>query len=245
MLCGMDFIDALCHAFATLGTGGFSTRNSSIGSFNSVPVDIICTVFMFLAGINFSLFYFAVTGKLAEIRENSELKAYSAVVVVSIAAVTVFLLPVYHSFGTALRYAAFQVVSIITTTGFGTADYTLWPSAAQFFIFMLFFTGACSGSTGGGIKIIRWVVLFKQVNNETKRMLHPHGIFNIRLNSRPGRNDIVFNVAAFFTVYLALVFVTTLAGCAANLDVFTSFTASLSMVGNIGPAFGKLGPSFN
>ena len=245
MLCGMDFIDALCHAFATLGTGGFSTRNLSIGSFNSVPVDIICTVFMFLAGINFSLFYFAVTGKLAEIRENSELKAYSAVVAVSIAAVTVFLLPVYHSFGTALRYAAFQVVSIITTTGFGTADYTLWPSAAQFFIFMLFFTGACSGSTGGGIKIIRWVVLFKQVNNETKRMLHPHGIFNIRLNSRPGRNDIVFNVAAFFTVYLALVFVTTLAGCAANLDVFTSFTASLSMVGNIGPAFGKLGPSFN
>lgn len=245
MFCGMDFIDALSHSFATLGTGGFSTRNASVGSYGSVSIDIVCTVFMFLAGINFSLFYFAVTRKYTEIRENSELKAYTAVVFICIAVVTFFLLPVYGSFGTALRYSAFQVVSIITTTGFATADYTFWPPAAQFFILLLFFIGACSGSTGGGIKIIRWVVLFKQTGNEMKRMLHPHGVFSIRLNNRPARSDIIFNVTAFFTVYLILVFVTVFAGCAAHLEIFTSFSAALSMVGNVGPAFGQLGPAFN
>lgn len=245
MLCGMDFIDSLCHAFATLGTGGFSTRNASVGSYNSVSIDIICTIFMFLAGINFSLFYFAVTRKTDEIKENSELKAYVGIVLVSIIVISLCIRSVYGSFLSALRYSAFQTVSIITTTGFATADYTLWPYSAQFVIFMLFFIGACSGSTGGGIKVIRWVILFKQVNNETKRMLHPHGVFNIRLNNRPGRKDIVFNVTAFFTVYLALTFLTTFIGCFSGLDILSSFSGSLSMIGNIGPAFGKLGPSFN
>ena len=244
-IAGMDFIDALSHAFSTLGSGGFSTKNLSIGFYNSAAIDCICTVFMFLAGVNFTMFFYLFKGKLNEIKKNSEFRAYAIIVSSFILAITLFTLNSYKSFFTALRYASFQVASIISTTGFSTFDYTLWVPAAQFFIFVLFFIGGSSGSTGGGIKIIRWVVLFKQVNNETKRMLHPHGIFNIRLNNRPGRNDIVFNVAAFITVYLALVFATTLAGCAANLDVFTSFSASLSMVGNIGPAFGKLGPSFN
>ncbi|MCR5495025.1 MAG: TrkH family potassium uptake protein [Treponema sp.] len=244
-LCGMSLVDAISHAFSTLGTGGFSTMNSSIGSYDSCGIDIVITVFMFLAGINFSLYFYLVTGKIQDIRENSELKAYLSICFISSILIALFIMPIYGSFLKALRYATFQTGAIITTSGFATADYTLWPSAAQFFIFILFFIGGSSGSTGGGIKVVRWVILGKQVNNEVKKILHPHGVFSIRLNNNPGRKDIVFTVTAFLVVYLFLVLVTTFVGCLGNLDILTSFTGALSMVGNVGPAFGKLGPSAN
>ena len=242
---GMDFIDALAHAFSTLGTGGFSTKNNSVAFYNSVPIDVICTIFMFLAGINFSLFYYLVTKKFQDIKDNSELKAYCGICIFVIIAMTLCLLPTYKSFGTALRYAAFQTTTIITTTGFASADFTLWPMTAQFFVFILFFIGGCSGSTAGGIKVIRWVVLHKQLSNETKKMLHPHGVFSIRLNNQPARKDLVFTVAGFLFIYLVLVIITTFVGCLAKLDLLTAFTTALSMVGNIGPGFGSLGPSCN
>lgn len=249
-LAGMDFIDALTHAFSTLGTGGFSSKNASIAGFNSpeynsVAIDIIITVFMFLAGINFSLYFYLIRGKISEIKCNSELKVYVLIVIVSVLAVALSINSIYGNFGQSLRYSSFQVLSITTTAGFGTADFLNWPSVAQFFIFILFFIGGCSGSTGGGIKVVRWVILFKQINNETKRMLHPHGVFNIRLNNKVGRKDIVFNVAAFMTLYAVFVMITTIIGCIGHLDLFSAFTGSLSMVGNIGPGFGALGPSFN
>ena len=244
-LAGMDFVDALSHSFATLGTGGFSTRTASIGAYDSVAIDTVCTIFMFLSGINFSLFYYFATGKFKEIKENSEFKAYISILLVFILGVTLSLLKIYGGFGKAFRYASFQVVSIMTTTGFATADYMTWPPIAQFFIFLLFFIGGCSGSTAGGVKVVRWVILGKQVSNETKLILHPHGVFSIRLNNKPGRKDIVFNVAAFMTVYFALVGITTMVGCIANLDIFTAFSGALSMVGNVGPAFGTLGPASN
>lgn len=242
---GMDFVDALSHSFATLGTGGFSTKNSSIGYYNSTSIDIICIVFMFLAGINFSLYFYAISRKFNEIRNNSELKTYIGIFITASLLIAINIQNIYGSFFEGVRYAFFQTATILTTTGFGTADFTSWPSFSQFVIFILYFIGGCSGSTGGGIKVIRWVVLFKQVNNETKRILHPHGVFSIRLDNRPGRHDIVYNVAAFMTTYTLLVAITTMFGCIANLDLFTAFTGSLSMVGNIGPGFGSLGPSFN
>lgn len=244
-LAGMTFTDALSHAFATLGTGGFSTRNSSIGAYNSVAIDVIIMIFMFLAGINFSLYFYIFTGKFRDITTNSEFKAYLAIVVALIVAVTISLRNVYGSFGDTLRYSSFQVVSLMTTTGFSTADFMKWPAATQFLLFVTFFIGGCSGSTSGGVKVIRWLVLGKQVQNETRKMLHPHGVFAIRLNGRPGRKDIVFNVAAFMVVYFALVLVTTFIGCLGQLDVWSSFTGALSMVGNIGPGYALLGPSEN
>lgn len=244
-LAGMTFTDALSHAFATLGTGGFSTRNSSIGAYNSVAIDVIIMIFMFLAGINFSLYFYIFTGKFRDITTNSEFKAYLAIVAALIVAVTISLRNVYGSFGDTLRYSSFQVVSLMTTTGFSTADFMKWPAATQFLLFVTFFIGGCSGSTSGGVKVIRWLVLGKQVQNETRKMLHPHGVFAIRLNGRPGRKNIVFNVAAFMVVYLALVIVTTFVGCLGNLDVWSSFTGALSMVGNIGPGYALLGPSEN
>ncbi len=244
-LAGMDFVDALSHALSTLGTGGFSSQNSSIGSYNSLAIEIICTVFMFFSGINFSLFYSLFTGKFRDIIDNSEFKVYLVLILFFVTAITISVMPFYHSAGTALRYSSFQVATIMTTTGFATADYLNWPSTAQFWIFLLFFIGGCSGSTSGGIKVIRWVILCKQVNNETKKMLHPHGIFTVRLNNRVGRKDIVFTVTAFMTLYALLVALTTLVGCIGKLDVFSAFTGALSMVGNVGPAFNLLGPSSN
>ncbi len=244
-ICGLDFIDSVCYAFSTLGTGGFATKGSSIGAYNSLSVEIVCTIFMFLAGINFSLYFYVITGRFEEVKKNSELKAYISLFLLCVLVITIVLIPHYGSFARALRYSSFQVASIITSTGYATADYTTWPSAAQFFIFLLFFTGACSGSTSGGFKIIRWVVLKKQAWNEMLRMLHPHGVFTVSLNQKAGRKDLVFNVAAFAFVYFGLVFISTMIGTFCGIDIFTSFTASLSMVGNIGPAFGSLGPSQN
>ena len=200
---------------------------------------------MFFAGINFSLFYYIVIRKFEDIRDNSEFKVYIAIAIFSVIAVTISIASVYHDFPRQLRYAAFQSMSIISTTGFSTTDFLLWPSTAQFWLFLLFFVGGCSGSTSGGVKVIRWTVLFKQIGNETKRMLHPHGVFSIRLNNRVGRKDVIFTVTAFMALYFFLVAITTLVGCAGNLDIFTAFTASLSMVGNVGPAGGILGPSGN
>ena len=244
-IAGMDFIDALSHSFATLGTGGFSTKTASVGDYNSVAVDVIITVFMFLAGINFSLYYYLIQRNFREVRDNSELKAYIGIVVFFIVMVTISLLKTYGTLGKSLRFASFQVMSLMSTTGFATADFITWPTSAQFWLFLLYFIGGCSGSTAGSIKVIRWVILTKQVNNETKRMLHPHGVFSIRLNNKVGRKDIIFNVTAFLTLYLVLVAVTTFVGCLGNLDLFSAFTGALSMVGNVGPAFGSLGPSAN
>ena len=244
-IAGMTFSDALSHAFATLGTGGFSTRNSSIGAYNSVAIDVIIMIFMFLSGINFSLYFYIITRKFSDIGTNSEFKAYLVIIFALIAAVTVSLIGYYGSFGSSLRYSSFQVVSLMTTTGFSTADFMDWPAVTQFLLFVTFFIGGCSGSTSGGVKVIRWLVLGKQVQNETRKMLHPHGVFAIRLNGRPGRKDIVFNVAAFMVVYFGLVAITTFVGCLGKLDVWSAFTGALSMVGNIGPGYAMLGPSQN
>ena len=244
-IAGMDFVDALSHGFATLGTGGFSTMNASIGGYNSLAIEIVITVFMFLAGINFSLFYYILFRKSDEVKSNSELKAYLAIVFTSILLVTLCLLSKYGSFGKSLRYASFQVISLMSTTGFSTDDFLTWPATAQFIVFLMFFVGGCSGSTSGGVKVVRWVILGKQVSNETRKMLHPHGVFSIRLNGRPCNSNIVSNVASFITVYLLLIAITTGVGCIGKLDILTSLTGALSMVGNVGPAFGLLGPSAN
>ena len=245
MAAGMNFTDAVSHSFASLGTGGYSTRNASIGAYNSPAIDWICTVFMILGGVNFTLYYRAIQRNGKEIFENTELKAYLVIILISVLIVAISILPQYGNFLTSIRYSAFQVVSIITTTGFSTADFTKWAPPAQLVLFFLMFIGGCSGSTGGNIKVIRWVVLGKQMMNEIRRMLHPHGVFSIRLNGRAGRKDLVYSVSAFIFLYFMLVLVTTIVASFDGADIITSFTSSLAMVGNIGPGFGKVGPVEN
>lgn len=242
-LAGMDGLTALSHAFSTLGTGGFSSLNSSIAGFNSVKIDIIISVFMFLAGINFSLYFYLVTGRVKEVGINSELKAYIGIVLFSIISITVLNYSYYSSLLNSLRYSAFQVLSIITTTGFANDNYTLWPASSQVIIFILFFIGGCSGSTGGGIKVTRWVILLKQIKNDIKQLLHPHGVFNIRLNKKVCDSQIIQGVSSFIILYFILIIISTFIGCVCKMDLFTSFTASISMVGNVGPAFNLLNPA--
>lgn len=258
MICGMDFYEALCHSFSTLGTGGFSTRNASIAAFNSPSIEVVITVFMFLSGVNFSLYYYIIARKGREIVENSEFKAYLLLILVFVLIISgsLFFTKFYgntegkdffghiENFGDCLRYAAFNVATIMSTTGFADGNYTEWAPLAQFFIFALFFIGGCSGSTAGGVKVIRWVVLGKQAKIDLKKMLHPQGVFNIRVNKRSAGSELLTAVTTFMTVYIFMVAITTIVGCF-HFDLETSFTGAISMIGNVGPAFGELNPMNN
>ena len=242
---GMDWFDAVCHAMSTLGTGGFSTRNASLSSFANPTAEWICTVFMLAASVNFGLYYQFCTGRWAEIRDNTELRGFVFVVVAVILGVTIVEWCHIGALATAFRHSAFQVASVISTTGFMSNDYTTWLPASQLLILLLFFVGGCSGSTAGGVKVIRWAVLAKELRNQVSHLLHPHGVFTLRINGIPGKGDVVSVIASFIFVYFALVFATAFIGALCGQDIFTAFTASMSMVGNIGPAFGRLGPSEN
>ena len=242
---GMSVYEALCHALSTLGTGGFSTRNASIGGFRSPAVDWIITTFMFLAGINFSLYYSLIKRDFKTLRDNSELKAYLGIVFGSSILIALFEMGRYGGFFQSLRYSSFQSLTIISTAGFATDDYTTWTAASQAIIFILFFIGGCAGSTAGGVKVIRWIVLSKLAHNEILKLLHPRGVFALRIDRQPRRNEIGVTVTAFFFLYLILVLATTLVACIFGVDILTSFTGAISMIGNVGPAFGKLGPSCN
>ena len=238
-LAGMDWYDALAHTLSTLGTGGFSTKNTSIAYYNSPAIEWICIVFMFLAAVNFSLYYYAVTFKFKEIIRNSELKAFTSIVF------AFFIFKIYNNFGYSFREALFQTTSIISTTGFASVDFNLWPAGAQIFLLLLMLVGGCSGSTAGGVKVIRWVILSKQTTNEVKKMLHPHGVFNVQLNGRVGRKDVVFSVAGFISLYCIIIAITALVAACNNIDAISSVTASMAMVGNVGPGLGAVGPLYN
>lgn len=240
----MNFSESVFHTFGSLGTGGFSMKDSGLANY-SPAAQWICTVFMLIAGTNFALYYLLMQKRGKEFLQNTEVKVYWSIVILATAVVTIALLPVYKSFSTSVRHAAFQVVSVLTTTGFATADYVQWPQLAQSVLFLLLFIGGCSASTAGGVKVVRWTVLFKQMMNEIKRMLHPYGVFTIHLNGKAGRKDIVYSVAAFIFLYFLLVAITTLIASLNGVDLLTSFTSGLALVGNVGPGFGKVGPTGN
>ncbi|MBO4286725.1 MAG: TrkH family potassium uptake protein [Kiritimatiellae bacterium] len=240
---GMPWFDALCHAFSTMGTGGFSTYNDSVAHFNCAAVDWTCTVFMLLASVNFTLYFHLVTFRLREVFLDTELRGFLLVVAVAVGAVTLIELPEYGDIARSLRYSAFQVASIVSTTGFATADYARWLPGAQAVLFVLFMIGGCSGSTAGGVKVVRWAILWKQLKNEFRRLLHPHEVVSLRLNAMAGREEFVPLVASFLFVYLLLVAATAFVGALSGLGLLEAVTGAMSMIGNVGPAFGTLGPS--
>ena len=243
---GMDLFDSFTHTFGTLATGGFSPKNASVGHYDSAYIDGVITTFMILAGVNFTLHYRLITGKALNIFKNAELKYYLLIIAVATFAVTVSLYQnTYNTVSKAFRYASFQVASIITTTGFGTADFEKWPQFAQIILFSLMFIGACSGSTGGGIKVIRLVTLFKLGINEMKYLLHPKGVLPIWIDGKPIKKDMVYSISAFFFLYMLTLLATTLVCSSTGADIITSFSTALATVGNIGPGFGKIGPTDN
>jgi len=243
---GMNLFDSLTHSFGTMATGGFSTKNSSAGHFDSPYIEGVITVFMLLAGVNFTLHYRMLTGRFKKLYRDTELKSYLFIFFASTAVVAYFLYGnTYNTIGQCLRYASFQTASIMTTTGFATADFELWHHGGQIVLFMLMFIGGCSGSTGGGIKVIRLVVLLKQSINEIKLLLHPRGIFTLRISGNMVKKNIVYSISGFFFLYAAVLLFITFVVASAGHDITTSFTAALTTLGNIGPGFGKVGPAEN
>ncbi|MCK5248910.1 MAG: TrkH family potassium uptake protein, partial [Spirochaetaceae bacterium] len=245
MFGGMDLFDALTHTFGTLATGGFSPRNSSVGAYNSGFIDWVITVFMIMAGMNFGLYHKLLNGNFQDVFRNTELKAYLAIFAVTVLIITFSLSDIYGGFGKSLRFASFQAASIITTTGYATADFDIWPMAAKSVLFFLMFIGGCSGSTGGGPKVIRIVALFKLALNEMRYMSRPRGIFRVRINGEPVKKDFLYTVSGFVLLYLLCLMTVTLIVSFFGTDLTTGFTTALVTVGNIGPGFGMIGPTMN
>jgi len=242
---GMEWFDAVCHSFTIMATGGVSTKNGGFGFYDSPFIDWVTVIFMLIGAMNFNMYYRLVRRRFMDLLHNTETRVYLFVFIVATVALSVCLMPQYGSFKEALRFGAFQGASILTTTGNARVDYTAWPSLAQAIIFGLMFIGGCSGSTAGGIKVIRWTVLFKQAGNEIRRILYPKGVFSIQLNHKVGRKDVVYGVAGFFFLYFFIVAITTLVTASAGFDIFSSFSAALSVTGNIGTGFGLIGPTHN
>jgi trk system potassium uptake protein TrkH len=258
LLPAMSLFDAVNHAFATMATGGFSPEGGSVGDYGSAYVDWVITAFMFLAGMNFALHFRMLRGKAITVFNDTELHAYAGVTLIATLLITLATWqPVgltlnsvtefagYESLAEALRYAAFQSTSIITTTGFGTADYELWPPLAIVTIFLLFFCGGMAGSTGGGIKIIRHVLLFKNSFKEIRQLVHPRAILPTRLNGNVVPDDVMRNVLSFVVLYFGLVVLGTGIMAATGLDLVTALGSAIACVGNIGPGFGAVGPTDN
>jgi len=241
---GMDFFDALTTSFSTISTGGFSVRNNGIAYYNSPAAEWVCAVFMFLAGTNLALIWLFLRGKAANVMRNSEARTYTAISVIAALFITVLLGVQSASFAnvtTTLRQAFFHVTSIISTTGFYSADYNLWPSAAQGVLFFLLITGGCSFSAAGGIKIIRCLLLSRQTWKEMKRLVHPRGVFIIRLDGREWNKRAVHGAAGFVILYLAAAFFAALLVGSSGASVFTSINTALVCLGNIGRGLGELG----
>jgi len=245
MLGGMNLFDGLCHAFGTMATGGFSTKNASIAGF-SPYIQYVITIFMILAGTNFTLHYLALHGKLKDIWKNEEFRNYIFIILISTVIITLTLTFIGHTnLEKGFRDAIFTVVSIITTTGFVTADYLFWPGALWFIIFLLMFVGGSAGSTGGGIKVVRQLLLFKNSLLELKRLMHPHAVLPVRLNKKPVSQDIIFNILAFFLIYIIIFAFGTLVMSLMGLDFETAIGATAATIGNIGPGIGNVGPVDN
>jgi trk system potassium uptake protein TrkH len=241
LCCKMPLFDSVTTALATAGTGGFSIKNASIAAYNSLSIEIVVAVFMLLFGINFNLYYLMIMKQFKRAFKSEELWAYVGIVVVSMVAITFNIMPVVGSLGTSLRQAGFQVASIITTTGFGTADLGTWPTLSQFIIVLLMFCGACTGSTGGGLKVGRIMILVKAVSREFRRAINPRRINCIKLDGVVVDKEIISTTSIYFTVYMLLIAVSTFLIALDNVDMTSAVTASISCINNIGPGLSNNG----
>lgn len=242
---GMPLFDSILHAFGTAGTGGFGIKNTSIGYYNSTTIDYVIGTFMILFGINFNIFYYIIIGKVKDAFSSEELRTYLGIILISVALISLNILPQYKSLWEAIRYAYFQVASVITTTGYSTTNYDLWPSFAKTIIVLLMFSGACAGSTGGGIKVGRLVVLVKQQFAEIRRMVHPRAVHVLKSEGKIVDREMLIGIQVFLVMYFFILLFGTLAISLDGYDFTTNFTAVLSCISNIGPGLELVGPAAN
>lgn len=241
-IAGMNFFDAICHSFSTVAIGGFSTHDLSIGYFDSPAIEAVAIVFMVISGINFSLHFYTFKNRSARhYIADDETKFYLMILLIA-SVVTALILAHYNTYEGfhSLRMAIFTVVSIFTTTGFATDNFSVWPSMLSYFIFLGAFAGACAGSTGGGMKVMRVLLIWKQGLREISRLIHPNAIFPIKLNHRPVANSVVEAVWGFFSVYVILFLFLLLAMVAFGMDFVTAFSAVGACINNLGPGLGDV-----
>jgi trk system potassium uptake protein len=243
---GMPLFDAICHSFTTLSTGGFSTRTNGIASFASPYLMTVITVFMFLAGTNMALVYFSFKGNFRKATGNNEFVFYTVICVVFIMISTAILFSRGGiSAGNALSTGAFHIVSIITTTGFYTQDYSLWGYSMILLVFILMLTGGTAGSTSGGIKMVRLLLVTKNSRQELKRLIHPSAFLPVRLDRHIVPQSIIYNVLVFLMLYFFIICFSTFVLSSMGYDIITSFSTSASMLANVGPSIGSFGPFSN
>lgn len=247
MLGGMSFFDATCHSFATLATGGFSTRNASIAAYDSSYIDAVITIFMLLAGVNFTLHFQMLRGKLSDLHRNEEFRCYIGLIVVATAVIVGcnWYYNTYPQLDENFRYSIFQVTSIITTTGFGTADYETWPILPQYILIMLMFVGGCAGSTGGGMKVARILLLFKHAQVQVFRLIHPRAIRLVKLGNRPVDKEVLQSILGFFALFIGIFVFASLLMAASGMDLVSGGAAVIACLANIGPGLGTVGPVDN
>ena len=243
---GMTLFDAICHAFTTLATGGFSTKNASIAFYESPFIHLVTTLFMFLAGINYTLYFFAFRGNLTRFRQSTEFRFYLFIV---LAATALILFDTwrseYSSLFDSFRFSIFQVVSIMTTTGYVTADYEKWSPFAQSMIIVLMFFGGMIGSTGGGMKQIRVLVMIKQIYREIYQLIHPHAVRFLKVDGKNMTKEILGSIWGFLFLFIVICVMSSIIISATGVDIVTSLSTSVSALCNVGPALGDAGPTNN
>ena len=245
LLCGrMHWLDALCTAFGTAGTGGFGVYNDSLGSV-SPYIQNVTTVFMFLFGINFSCYYLLLLGKLKSVLKDEELRMYVGLAVACVIGLVLSIRPLYDTLGETIRHAAFQVSSIMTTTGYTTTDYDLWPSISKAILLLLMVVGACAGSTGGGLKCMRVLLLFKALRRNIRQILNPRKVLVVRSNDKVVDEKVLANTNAYLAAYMIIIVVSTLILSLDGFSFETNLSAVLATFNNIGPGMAAVGPTCN
>lgn len=242
---GMNWYDSIIHSFSTAGTGGFGNRNNSIAYYDSAYIDGVITVFMILFGINFNMYYFILLKEFKLVFKNEEVRTYLGIIAAATIAITIHITHMYGSSLKAFRYAVFQVASVITTTGFMTADYNLWTEFAKCILLGIMMIGACAGSTGGGMKVSRILIMAKSVGREIKRLLHPKSVNVVKVNGKKVGEDTLQGVYMYFVAYMAIFAVSVLLISLNNFDFATSFSGVLTTINNVGPGISGVGPIEN
>ncbi len=246
MLAGMNLFDAVTHTFGTLATGGFSPKNQSIGFYASPYIHWIITIFMLAAGVNFSLYFRVFSGNIRAFFKNIEFRIYISIFIAAAVLISLNLFYVSENgLSDSIRHASFQSASILTTTGYSTQDFEAWPFFSKIILFTLMWVGGCSGSTGGGIKVIRIIVMFKNSIKEMKYLLHPRSVSWVRIGDNIVKKDILYSISAFIFLYVLLIIAATAVVASGGNDITTSISSALVTLGNIGPGFGKIGASMN
>ncbi|WP_027179873.1 TrkH family potassium uptake protein [Maridesulfovibrio bastinii] len=247
MFGGMNLFDSLCHTFGTLATGGFSTKNPSVAYYDSAYIDYVITFFMLVAGVNFSLHYQMLKGRPLAFWRDPEFRFFSIVTIAVTVIITVSLYTsnIYDNIADAFRYSSFQVASIMSTTGYATADYETWPAISQALLLFCMFLGGCAGSTSGGMKHLRIMLLLKHSYQELLRLIHPRQISRVKLGKTVVQPEVLNGILGFAVLWLGLFIICGFIVAATGVDVTSSFAASLACIGNIGPGIGSVGPTDN